>query len=292
MKLLGWLIAAFARLPLGALYVLADILAFVMHRAVRYRLSVVRKNLAESFPDYSEAELRRIERDFYRNFGDYIVETIKLEHITDEEMRRHMEFENVGEVDALLRSGRSITCYFAHCGNWEWVPSITLWSTLGADPSVRFCQVYRPLKNRWFDALFLKLRSRFGSQSFPKRTVFRDLLLMKREGITSITGFMSDQKPSHGDPTCVVEFLSHPTAMITGTETVARKLGDAAMYMDMYKIARGKYKVVMRSITDDASALEPMQLTREYARLLETTIRRNPAIWLWSHKRWKNPVTL
>lgn len=291
MRVVGWLIAGVSRLPWGVLYALADVLAFVMHRLLRYRLKVVRKNLSESFPELSSGELKVIERDFYRNFGDYIVETIKLEHVTDEEMRRRMAFENVGMVDDLLGSHRSITCYFAHCGNWEWVPSITLWSALSSAADVRFCQVYRPLKNKWFDALFLKLRSRFGSLSFPKRTVFRDLLLMKRDGIASITGFMSDQKPSHGDPTCVVDFLNHRTAMITGTETVARKLGDAAMYMDMYKISRGHYKVVMRMIAEDASSLEPMELTRRYAQMLEETIRRNPAIWLWSHKRWKNPVT-
>lgn len=34
------------------------------------------------------------------------------------------------------------------------------------------------------------------------------------------------------------------------------------------------------------------ELTERYAGVLERTIERNPAIWLWSHKRWRNPVTL
>ena len=29
------------------------------------------------------------------------------------------------------------------------------------------------------------------------------------------------------------------------------------------------------------------QLTEEYTRLLEQMIRRAPAYWLWTHKRWK-----
>lgn len=106
-----------------------------------------------------------------------------------------------------------------------------------------------------------------------------------------ICGFMSDQKPSHGDVAHVVNLLNHPTAMITGTEQVARKLDSAVMYMDMYKLRRGHYRIVMRLITETPSQLPEMAITERYASLLQQTIRRNPSIWLWSHKRWKIPVT-
>ncbi|MCM1110496.1 MAG: lysophospholipid acyltransferase family protein [Clostridium sp.] len=288
-----WFLEQVARLDYEVLYLLSDFLTPIIHYVVRYRLKIVRKNLAESFPEKSRKELRRIEREFYRNFSDYIFETIKLADVTDREMENRMVFDNVEEVDCTMIQRRSIVCYFAHCGNWEYAPSITLWSAFRTDgPGIRFCQVYRPLKNKWLDEWFLKLRSRFGSLSFQKRTVFLSLMRLRRDGITSITGFMSDQKPSHGDPTLVVNFLNHPTAMITGTETVARKLNDAVMYMDMYKISRGRYRIVMRMITEDPQSLPPMEITRRYAQMLEETIRRDPAIWLWTHKRWKHPVTL
>ena len=31
-------------------------------------------------------------------------------------------------------------------------------------------------------------------------------------------------------------------------------------------------------------------VTERYARMLEANIRRDPAAWLWSHKRWKRPL--
>ena len=34
------------------------------------------QQLRDSFPDYDEARLRQIERDFYRWFSDYVVETL------------------------------------------------------------------------------------------------------------------------------------------------------------------------------------------------------------------------
>lgn len=290
--LLSALLWILSRLPLSVLYIISDMLRFIVYRIARYRVKVVRENLAETFTDRSHSELRKIESDFYRNLTDYFVETVKLNHISDEEIRRRFIYEDMEVLDSLVASGKSVVCYFSHCFNWEWAPSITLWSRYGNCPEVEFSQVYRPLKNKWFDAYFLHLRSRFGSVSYAKRSVFRDLLHLRRDNRKAVCGFMSDQKPSHGDPTHPMLFLGRPTAMITGTETLARKLGMAAAYMDMYKISRGHYKIKMRLLAENAAELKPMELTERYAGVLQHTIMRNPAIWLWSHKRWRNPVTL
>lgn len=282
---------ALALLPLGALYVISDGIALLLRHVVRYRRKVVRKNLAESFPDKSVAELRDIERRFYRNFADYIFETVKLLHISDKEMSRRMVFENIELVDRLLGEGRSIAVYFSHCGNWEWAPSITLHTAFPPDHGAVYGQVYRPLRNRWFDAMMLRIRSRFGSHSYPKKTVLRDLIKEKRTGLPAMVGFMSDQKPSHGDTIHVVSFLNHPTAVITGTETLARRLDMAAIYWDMEKVSRGHYKITNRLISDRLADEPQYSITDRYAAMLEKTIMRDPAVWLWSHKRWKHKVT-
>lgn len=243
------------------------------------------RNLAASFPDKSDSERTAISRKFYRNFADYIVESVKLLHISDSEMCRRMEFVNVSEMDRLTAQGKSIAIYFSHCGNWEWAPSVTLHAS--QSPGIRYCQVYRPLKDRVMDRIMLRIRSRFGSCSLPKATVMRSLLRFRKDGLCTVTGFMSDQKPSHGDPTFHVRFLHRDTAFITGTETLARKMGMAVIYWDMEKISRGHYRITCRHMSDNAAETEPGQLTGLYADLLQETILRNPPIWLWTHNRWK-----
>lgn len=280
-----------ALMPLWVLYRFSDLL-FLLILLTGYRRKVVRKNLAESFPEKSEKELRSIERRFYRNFADYIVETVKLLHISDAEMRRRMVFEGVEIADEYLGKGQSIVAYFSHMGNWEWASSFPLWSALRDSDSVAFCQIYRPLRNQWFDSLMLRLRSRFGAKSLPKQIAFLDLLRLRKQGKAAITGFMSDQKPSHGDPTVVTEFLNRPTAFISGTETLARRLGMAAIYWDAEKTSRGHYRITCRLLHKEPGELPPQQLTRIYAQALQDTINRNPSIWLWTHNRWKYPVTL
>lgn len=285
------LLASVARLPFGALYRLADLIYVLVYYIARYRRKTVLKNLKESFPEKNEAEITNICREFYSNFADYIVETIKLGHVTNRQIMKRMEIVGIETVDRLFSEGRSIIMMFSHCFNWEWATSITLWSRFKPSEKTVYAQVYRHLDNDWFNNYFLKLRSRFGSVSFDKRMVLRNLVQLRRQGIKSITGFMSDQKPSHGDTAMhVVNFLNHPTAMITGTEILARKLDMAVLYWDVEKPARGHYRLTVRLLAEHPGKLPEFSITDQYASLLENTIRRTPSIWLWTHKRWKNPV--
>ncbi len=281
-----------ALLPLKVLYVFSDIGYVVLRHVVRYRREVVRDNLRASFPDKTPRELKQIERDFYHHFADNAVETVKMLHISDKAMMRHMKFENVEIIDELLAQGRDIIAYFSHCGNWEWATSVGLHCDPADAGKIDFGFVYRPLKNEEVDRLLLKTRTRFKTTPYPKATVLRHLLRLRRDGKQFITGFMSDQKPSHGDPTQVMMFLNHPTAMITGTETLARRLDTAVIYWDMEKVARGRYRITCRMLAHSAALEKPGVLTAAYAACLQDTILRQPAIWLWSHKRWKIPVTM
>lgn len=289
---LGALLHVLAWLPLGALYVLSDCLYALLYHVVGYRRKIVRKNLTESFPDKSENEIKKIERDFYRHFTDYFVETIKLLHISDEEVRRRFRFENVDLIDNAFDEGRSVIIYASHYGNWEWLPSITLWTRHKPEVDAIFAQVYRPLKNGWSDRFFLNLRGRFGSRCFAKNSVFRDLVRLRRAGKPVITGFISDQHPNHNDEHHVISFLNHPTAVITGGEVIIRKLDYKALIFDLEKERRGHYKCTIRKICDDASTMPEGAITDAYARNLEQRILGAPAYWLWTHNRWKNKVQL
>lgn len=281
-----------AMLPLGVLYPVSSVAAFLTYHVIRYRRRVVHDNLTQCFQDKNPAAIRAIERRFYRNLTDYIFETLKLLHISDKEIKRRMTFSGVELMDNELAAGRNIVIYFAHTGNWEWAPSVCLHSRYHGSRKVEYGQIYRPLRNKTFDALMLEVRSRFGSHSIPKQLTLRHLLQTVKSGCLFETGFMADQKPSHGDPERIVSFMNRPTAVITGTETLARRMDTAVFYWDMSKPSRGHYHIDIIPIATQAGGTRAGQLTTEYFRLLEKTIRRQPDIWLWSHRRWKtSPAT-
>lgn len=274
-----------ALLPFRLLYVLSDILYFWVYIVASYRLKVVRDNLIHSFPEKSKKELRKIERDFYHHFCDYFVETIKLLHISDKEMRKRMKFENVEQVKELMKDGNSALMFLGHYCNWEWVPSINL--NFKDDENTILAQIYKPLKNKAFDDLFLKIRSRFGSLGIPRYETLRTIVKLRRDQKQTLIGFMADQLPSINNIHYWTSFLNQDSAVFTGVERIAKQTGFSVVYLDMEKERRGYYKGTVRLISDKPSEEPEYQITETYIRAMEKTILRNPAYWLWTHKRWK-----
>lgn len=275
---------AHALLPLWLLYFLSDLLFFPLYYVVGYRRKVVRYNMQNSFPDKDDREISRMERAFYHHFCDYIVETLKLQQISDKEIMRRVRFTGLEKLQKVEADRQSCLMLLGHYGNWEWVPSVTLW--LKGD--ITFAQIYRPLKNEWFDQFFLHLRSRFGSVGIPKQDTLRAILTFKRSGRTSITGFMADQTPSPANIHHWVSFLNQDTPVLTGAEKIARKVGFPVFYFDVKKIKRGYYEVDILEISLDPEKTEEFEITDKYMTLMERTICRAPEYWLWTHNRWKH----
>lgn len=273
-----------ALLPLKVLYIFADILYIPLYYIIRYRVKVVKNNLKNSFPDKNTKELRQIEKEFFHHFCDYFVETIKLLHITDSEIRERITFDNMDIVKDLMEDNKSCIMFLGHYANWEWVPSITLEFTDGT----LLGQIYRPLKNKAFDNIFLKLRSRFGSVSIPKNNTLRSMIEFKKENKKVLIGFMSDQTPSVANIHYWTNFLNQETPVYTGVERIAKKTGFSVTYLDIIKTGRGKYKCYVKLITADPKNEPEFAITEKYIREMEKTILRHPAYWLWTHKRWKH----
>jgi len=281
---LGMLLWLVAHTPLLLLYPLADIMGRLACNVVRYRRRLVRRNIAQAFPDMERKDLDRTIKKFYRHLADYFVETIKLKGMSDTEMRRRFTFSGTEEIDRLFDEGRDIVLYTSHFGNWEWVTSLGLWTR---HQEAVYSHVYLPQQNRWFNDYFHRLRSRYNV-SIPNPRVLRQFIEWRREGKRFITGFLSDQRPGWKASTVEVDFLGRPTHFIQGTEELARKFKTAVVWIDTRVQKRGYYHSEVKVICTDASQTPPEWLTREYARLLSTTIRRTPWAYLWSHNRWRD----
>ena len=272
-----------ALLPMRVLYILSDILYVLIYKIAGYRIKVVRRNMQAAFPDKSEQELRKMERDFYHHFADYIVETIKLAHISLEEVQRHAFLRNPELVDKLMEEGH--TCFvllMGHYGNWEWFSAST-----SRFKDSRIYQIYRPLNNLAFDRLFIRLRTRFGSYGIKKKDTIRDIIQLKKDGTRSVVIFLADQTPSAANLHYWTPFLNQDSSILTGSERIARKLDLPVIFLDTRKVKRGYYTVDMKLITSTPKQTPEFWITEQYARMMEKCILRNPAYWLWTHKRWK-----
>lgn len=273
-----------ALLPMRVLYLLSDILYLLVYRVAKYRLKVVRSNMRASFADMPEKEMRRMEKTFYHHFCDYVVETLKLMHVSEKEIQRRAYVTNPEFIDRLQSQGYStFVVYMGHYGNWEWFSSAT-----SRFENLKMYQIYRPLNNKAFDRLFIRLRTKFGAFGMIKNNVVRDMVKLRQEKERALAIFLADQIPSKANIHYWSMFLNQESAVYTGPERIARKMNLPAVYMDVTKVRRGYYEGTFRMLAEAPKELPEFELTERYIRLMEKTILRNPAFWLWSHKRWKH----
>ena len=281
LALLTVVFKAIAIWPLWVLYILSDLIYPLIYYVARYRREVVRKNLTNSFPEKTEQEIKEIERKFYRHFCDYVVETMKLMHISDEEMRRRMQFTNPEYIEQLRSDGRPIFLYLGHQANWEYIISVTMWIS----PELSAGQIYHPLNNKVMDKLIYRLRSRFNTLGIPQKQTLRTVLSMSREGKHLILGLIADQRPPRRPEPEWMTFLHQDTPIITGGETMGTKLNAHFIYGSMKCLRRGYYELTFHPINPVEG--EEFGYSKQFMRMLEQDIKEQPHLYLWTHKRWK-----
>lgn len=272
-------------MPFWMLYLVSDGLYLIIYHIVRYRRKVVWKNLTTSFPEKSVQELRQTERQFYHWFCDYIFETFKLLSISNEKLLRHIEFRGVEQLEQRFDRNQNCAAILGHYCNWEWLSATGL--AFHRYPEAVMGLIYHPLYSDAFDRLFIDIRSAHGGQCVPKKDILRHLVTMRREQKHYLFGYISDQAPRWHNIHLWLDFLSHDTPVFTGGERIMRKMDDAVFYVEMERPCRGKYICTFKLVTEHAAQESDNEVTFRFFKMLEETIRRQPAFYLWTHNRWK-----
>lgn len=273
-----WL-AALSRLPWGVLYAAGSSLAFLAYRVARYRLHVVRANIAGAFPELEPRARRRLEREYYHGLGELVAEVIKSATLPAEELERRVSILNLALAREELEAGRSVLIVAAHQCNWEWLLhalSLRLGYPLDA--------AYKPLHDARSERLMRTIRSRFGSSMIPAKDLLARIVSRRDPRAFAM---VADQEPVTSDFKWWTQFLNRTTAFYMGPEKIAQATRYAVVFASMRRLERGRYEVALEPLASARAALEPGALTERYARLVEAQIRASPGDWTWSHRRWK-----
>lgn len=282
--MLSDLAAALSRLPLKVHYRIADYILYpLIYHVVRYRRTIVRKNLRNAFPGKTEGERKAIEKAFYRQFCHTMAEIVYGYGMSDEQMRERVVFEGMDHVNALIDAAGGGIFMLAHLGNWEWMASIQQWFS----PGVTEISVYRRLKSRAMDRLLLAIRGKHSGVCVEKQRILREMVRFRSEGKTVAVGLLSDQKPRPEVTRTWITFLHQETGFLDGGEVLSKKFGYPVFYVHITCAERGYYRVQMKTISTTPQQTEEGEITRTYAQMLEQNILEQPQLWLWSHNRWK-----
>ncbi|MFW5781160.1 MAG: lysophospholipid acyltransferase family protein [Bacteroidota bacterium] len=268
-------------IPLRALYILSDITYPLLNHVVKYRKKIVYENLKNAFPDKTYQERKKIANQFYKHFCDTIFETIKLLTISKKKYYHRVTYKNPGVLTELYQKKQHAIVVVGHYGNWEWL------TALPKDSPYHTMAVYKPLNNKRFDNLLIKMRSRFGTEMVPMRQTIKAINRYHEEKKYTLSCFIGDQSPVWEEVQYWTEFLNQNTPVYLGIEKISRKTRQAVLFYNMQKTKRGHYEVEIIKLSDDASKTQPYEITEKHVKLLERIIKNRPELWLWTHRRWK-----
>ena len=269
-------------LPLRVLYILSDLLFFVLYHLVSYRKKVTLTNLENSFPEKSSKEIQEISRKFYARLCDQIIESFKLIHLSKKQMKKRFNYVNPELLDELYQSNKSVIAIAGHHGTWEWIVS------LGLITKHKVLAVYQPPSFSDFSRIYHYVSNRFGIVPVPMKELFRAIMDSKSRNELTMTFILGDQSPPRKNIKYWTNFLNQDTPTITGFERIAKKTRQTIIYLSIQSKRRGYYDVSFQKLSDSPGEIKDYDLTEAYFRALEKTIIEQPELWLWTHRRWKH----
>lgn len=267
-------------LPFPVLYLISDFLYLMVYKIFGYRKKVVLQNLKNSFPEKSDAELKKIMDRFYQFFCDMVLETLKTLTIKEKALRKRISFDDVSVFEKYYNEKQSVIIVMGHLGNWELGGA-----RFSIVPLHRLYVIYHPLKNKYFNNLIVHMRTRLGNRLYAMNETLRGMV--RDRGEITATAFIADQTPQP-QGAYWTNFLNQDTPVFTGTEKLAQKFNYPVIYLSITQPKRGYYKMEAELLVADPKNTAENEISELHTRRLEKDIKENPAIWLWTHRRWKH----
>jgi Kdo2-lipid IVA lauroyltransferase/acyltransferase len=266
-------------LPLGAQAALGRGVGALMWRLARSRRAVALRNLALCFPERPEAERLALARAHFGWVGRSFVERGLLWYASPERLKGLIEVE--GDVGLAERSDRPVM--------WL-VPHFLALDVAGVATQLfqsrRVGSIYQAQSNDAFDAAIKAGRLRFGNaEIYPRSDSAKPLM----RGIKRGDAFFNLPDMDFGArDAAFVPFFGVPAATLLAPSRMARALDMVVQPVVAEMLPGGAgYRVRFLPAWTDFPTADPLADTARLNRWIEAEIRRNPAQYLWVHKRFK-----
>lgn len=269
----------FQWLPLGVQAVLGNAFGRLGWHVVRSRRRVALRNLELCFPELSEQARERLAREHFRWLGRSLLERGLLWYASAERMRRLIQVE--GDVHLAERSERPVM----------WLaPHFMALDVAGASVLLfqkrKGISIYQRQSNAVLDRALRHGRLRFGNaEIFERDDAGRALVRAIRRGDAFFN--LPDMDFGTRDAAFVPFFGVEATTLLAPSR-MARAL-DMVVQPVVAEILPGGagYRVRYEAPWTDFPTEDAVADAARMNRWIESEIRRNPAQYLWVHRRFK-----
>jgi len=276
------LIWVVSKLSFRLLYIVSDLVFYFIYYVLRYRRKTIYNNLKMVFPDKTKKEIKEISKNSVRNSTDTFVESFKSLSISEDEMKSRFRFKNIEVIHEIENKNQSVIVLCGHFSGFEWVFIVDRYI------KSNFYAVYKRLRNKYFDRLVKKIRSRWNGHLIHTKETRKIIAENSKTNSLNLYGFASDQTPRIQKAVYWNYFMNIWVPIHTGAESIAKEHNLALVFMKIKKIKRGYYETTFEKITTKPRDYKDYELTDNYMKLIEDEIYNNPMLYLWSHRRWKH----
>lgn len=277
-KLLSRTVSA---LPLPAALALGRGLGAVVAVAIRYHRRDAVEALRLAMPQATRSQRRRLVLKMYENLGMNVVETLRLEHIDDSELRKCIQWEGEEHMQPVLARGKGLLVLSAHMGHWD------LLCTIAPRLNYPTTIITKNLRNTKLNDYWMSTRARFGLKFVPAHNSYRQCLSALRKN--EIVGFILDQNMIR-DEGVFVSFMGRPACTSPGLAYMSAQSGAAVVPVFMIRLAGGRHLIkVLPPIPPppDRKPQTVLAYTQQYTKVIEDMVLQHPDQWIWIHRRWR-----
>ncbi|WP_415184057.1 lysophospholipid acyltransferase family protein [Phaeovulum sp.] len=235
----------------------------------------VRDNLALARPDLPSAEVARLARAVPDNLGRTLAEIYSGQEFIDRVKNIPLDGPGAAALQAAREAGRPVILATGHFGNYDVARAalIARGYPVGG--------LYKPMKNRLFDAHYIQAIERLGKPLFPrgKRGLTEMVRFLKSGGML---GIVSDQHVGHG---AALTFFGLSAQTALSAAELALKYD--ALLIPIYGIRQPNGLDFQIRVEAPVPIASTEAMTQTLNDSLEALVRGHMDQWFWVHRRWK-----
>ncbi len=273
----AWLIPLLPwRVLRGISWLLGGLVYHLDGRGRSYALA----NLQMAFGgEKSPAEIRRIAKDSYRQFGRTMLELFWALNYNRGTYCDLVEIEGYDKIRQAHASGGGVIGVCLHYANFEWL------SLTGGFEVTQGVIVTQKFRNPLLGPIFDRLRSSGGHRIIQQeRSLITTLKHLKAGGSV---GILVDLQLDPREPSVPVKSFGRWCPMTKMHAILHKHTGYPIVPFACVPLPDGRYRMVAH----DPLVFPPEATEQEIAQrcweVLEPDIRRHPEAWLWAYKHWR-----
>ena len=221
-------------------------------------------------------------RAMFAHFGALLFELLKFSTYSPDQIRAAVDVDGIEHARQAYSQKKGVLFFTGHFGYWE---IHALAQPLISNP---ISVLARPLDNPYLHEMLEKIRTRTGNSVIYRQGAVRKVL---RELATNNGVALLIDQHLHTPDAVYVDFFRRPAATTSALAALALRTG--APVVPVFALPRpgGRYRLVYEHHVDPPTADTPdavREFTQRCTDVLEMYVRRNPELWLWMHRRWRD----